>query len=228
MKKFAYILSVVGAFIALQSGLYAQNKKYTLTGTVYDSITAKPINKAMVLISGTKYLDSSDSDGSFKIDNLVPGTNNLIVTAPGYDTGMMRFEIRKNMKLNVKLMPQPKDTLTNTGKKDTVAKADSAKKPPLTTEKIEKKQKEKKKRHALTDADKEQMRVLIEDVIFSKSIYFQKIKDKKKSVWLSGSFSIDTGYLYEFKAKFAKKPEGGYELLWLDFEMKGRNMNGAQ
>ncbi len=228
MKKFAYILSVLGFFITLQGGLYAQNKKYTLTGTIYDSLTAKPVAKAQVLISGTKFSDSSIADGSFKIDNLVPGTNNLIVTAKGYDSSVVRFEIRKNMKLNVKLMPQPKDTVAAAPKRDTTVKADSIPKKQPTLEKSEKKQKEKKKRQSLTDADKEQMRVLIEDVIFSKSIYFQKIKDKKKSVWLSGSFSIDTGYLYEFEAKFTKKPEGGFELLWLNFEMKGRNMNGAQ
>lgn len=228
MKKFAYILSVVGALIALQNGLYAQNKKYSLTGTIYDSLTANPIPKAYVLISGTKFSDSTKTDGTFKIDDLVPGTNNLIVSAKGYDTSVVRFEIRKTMKLNVKLMPRAKDTVAAAPKKDSVAKADSVKKNQPAPEKTEKKQKEKKKRQSLTDADKEQLRVLIEDVVFSKSIYFQKIKDKKKSVWLSGSFSIDTGYLYEFEAKFSKKPEGGFELLWLEFEMKGRNMNGPQ
>jgi hypothetical protein len=221
MRLFTYVLSLVvaGILIASPVGLFAQNKKYTLTGVVLDSATKKPVAKALVTIAGTKYEDSSKTDGNYKIDNLIPGTNNLIVHAAGYDTSIIKFEIRKNMKLDVVLVPQPKDTTRPAPASDTVRakKKDSLPAP----KQPEAKQKTKKTKTGITDKDKEQMRLLIEDAIFSKSIYFEEFKDKRHSVIVEGSFSIDTGFLYEFEAKFAKKPDG-LELSWLNFKMKGR------
>lgn len=215
MKYFGNaILLLVVLLLALPNSLQAQSRKYTLTGQVYDSITALPIKNAQIAVAGTNFNAIGDEKGAYKIEKLVPGTNNLIVWAEGYDTSVIKFEIRKDMALNVKLM-QKLDT-ASLHIEDSVS-VDSIK--PAVSQKEVKAPKKKKVQQELSNKDKEEIRVLLEDVIFSKSIYFSKFKDKRKVLCVWGSFSIDTGYLYKFEAVFNKKD--GYELKWLKFDMTG-------
>lgn len=217
MKYFGNaVLFMVMLLLALPNSLQAQAKKYTLSGQVFDSITALPIKDAQIIVAGTNYKAVSNDKGSYKIEKLIPGTNNLIIWADGYDSNVVKFEIRKDMALNVKLM-QKLDT-ASLHIEDTVA-IDSTVVPPTVPKKEAKAPKKKKEKLTLTEKDKETIRVLIEDVIFSKSIYFSKFKDKRKVLCVWGSFSIDTGYLYKFEAVFTKKD--GYELKTLEFEMTG-------
>ncbi len=216
MKYFGNaVLLMVLLLLALPDSLHAQSRKYTLTGQVYDSITALPVKNATVVVAGTSYKAVSNDKGTYKIEQLIPGTNNLIIWADGYDSSVVKFEIRKDMALNVKLM-QELDTaslhIADTAAIDTV-------KPSSVPQKEVKSPKKKKVKQELSNKDKEEIRVLIEDVIFSKSIYFSEFKDKRKVLCVWGSFSIDTGYLYKFEAVFSKK--NGYELKWLKFDMTG-------
>lgn len=220
MRLFTQLLSllIAGAFTAAPSAILAQNKKYTLSGQVRDSITALPIKNPLVIIGGTNYRSVGDTMGNYRIENLIPGTNNLVVWAQGYDTAIYKFEIRKNIKLNVKLFPKldsssallalaPVDTLI----KDSVVPVLPVKEP----------EKNKKKKIGLSDIDKEQLMVLIEDAIFAKSIYFSKVKEKKGKVYIEGSFTIDTGYIYDFESVFTRK-DGGFEMSIFNFKIKGK------
>lgn len=215
----AILLSLM-ALLILPANTQAQGK-YTLSGQVFDSITAMPIAKPHVVVAGSKYNDIGDKKGNYKIVKLIPGTNNLIVWADGYDSSIVRFEIRKDMKLNVKLMPKlDTASLHIEAATDTVQATDTAVVDIPTPPKKKLVKKEKKpKKPVLTQKDKDEIKVLIEDVIFSKTIYFERFKNKRKKLCVWGSFSIDTGYLYTFKAEFTKK--NGYELSWLEFKMKG-------
>lgn len=218
MKYFGNaILLLVMLLLALPESLQAQGRKYTLTGQVYDSITALPIKNAQISVAGTDYKSIGDEKGAYKIEKLIPGTNNLIVWAEGYDTSVVKFEIRKDMALNVKLM-QKLDT-ASLHIEDSVSVDSIMPTVPSKPDAKVKSPKKKKVKQELTNKDKEEIRVLIEDVIFSKSIYFSKFKDKRKELCVWGSFSIDTGYLYKFEAVFSKK--NGYELKWLKFDMTG-------
>ncbi len=217
----------------LSLSLKAQNRKYTLSGQVFDSITALPISDPHLVVAGTRYQTIGSERGYYKIEKLIPGTNNLLIWAEGYDTAVVRFEIRKNMKLNIKLMQILDTASLHIEVSDYTHVIDSTsetKAPPIKTspkkkkEKKEKKRKAKKKKSAkkdLTNKDKEKIKVLIEDVIFSKAIFFERFKNKRKSIYVMGSFTIDTGYLYTFKAKFSKK--NGFELEWFDFKLKGKH-----
>jgi hypothetical protein len=224
MRPFANAILIV-LLAVLSTTLKAQHKKYTLSGVVYDSITGLPVSDPHVSIAGTKYKAIGSEKGYYKIQKLIPGTNNLVVWADGYDSAIIRFEIRKNMKLNVKLM-QILDTASlhiadeETPTKDT-AVATIKEAPPAKVQPKPTKKKKKSKKTDLTEKEKEEIKVLIEDVIFSKAIFFERFKNKRRSVYVKGSFTIDTGYLYTFKAKFSKK--SGFELKWLDFEMKGKH-----
>lgn len=215
MKYFGNaILFIAVLLLSMPANLNAQARKYTLSGQVFDSLTASPIKNPHVVVAGTDYTAVGDDKGMYKIEKLIPGTNNLIVWADGYDTSVVKFEIRKNLTLNVKLMLKL-DTASLTIEETPVDTLPPP--PPVVNTKQPKKKKEK---HTLTEKDKEDIRVLIEDVIFSKTIYFSRFKDKRKELCVWGSFSIDTGYLYEFEAVFSKK--NGFELKSFDFDMKGR------
>lgn len=219
MRTFANaILFVVMATLSLS--LNAQNK-YTLTGQIFDSITAQPIANPNVSIAGTNYKTIGSEKGYYKIDKLIPGTNNLLVWAEGYDTAIVHFEIRNHMKLNVKLM-QVLDTASlhiEENMPDSVA-ADTLPQE-IPAPKVKKEKKKKIVKTELTEKEREEIKILIEDVIFSKSIYFERFKNKRTYLCVWGSFSIDTGYLYTFEAKFSKK--NGFVLQWLDFKMKGKH-----
>lgn len=219
MKYFGNAIAVVLVlFFALPSSVQAQARKYTLSGQVFDSITALPIKEAHVVVAGSEYKAVSNDKGIYKIDKLIPGTNNLIIWADGYDSSVVKFEIRKDMTLNVKLM-QKLDTASLHIAIDSALAKDTIQQVAVKSNKKVKSPKKKKERLTLTEKDKETIKVLIEDVIFSKSIYFSKFKDKRKVLCVWGSFSIDTGYLYKFEAEFSKK--NGYELKTLEFEMTG-------
>lgn len=221
-KTNALSLVVLAMLIASPGFLSAQNKKYTLSGQVRDSVTALPVKNPSVIVAGSNYKDEGDTSGNYKIDELPPGTNNLVVFAEGYDTAVIKFEIRRNMRLNVRLLPQPKaDTVPPKTTRDTAIK-DSVKKGPAITQKQPKKEKEKKpKKTGLTDRDKENLKVLIEDAIFAKSMYFSRIKEKKGKVYIDGSFTIDTGFIYDFESVFKRK-EDGFELCEFKFKLKGK------
>jgi len=213
MKLFTLaFVGLLAAFLALPQHVTAQNKKFTLEGKITDSVTRQPVKGAVVVVAGSKYVDTTEEDGTYIIEKMLPGTNNLLVYAAGFDTTVVRFEIRKNMRLDATLFakPKPDEMAVDTAKKD--SGKDGKPIPAVVTA---------KKKKGLTEEDKDEMKVLIEDAVFSKNLFFSKFKDKKKSVYVEGSFWIDTGFLYEFEAKFNKKADG-FELAYFEFTLKGK------
>lgn len=224
MRPFANAILLV-VLLLLATTLNAQNRKYTLSGQVFDSITGQPISDPQISIAGTPYKTIGSTKGYYKIEKLIPGTNNLVVWAEGYDSSVVRFEIRKNMRFNVKLMQILDTASLHIEDVPTIDSAVATIKEVVPVKASPKKEKKKKiKRPAktdLTEKEKEEIKVLIEDVIFSKAIFFEEFKTKRRGIYVTGSFTIDTGYLYTFKAKFSKK--NGLELKWFDFKMKGKH-----
>lgn len=213
MKLFTLaFVGLLAVFLALPQQVTAQNKKFTLEGKITDSVTGQPVKAAVVVVAGSKYVDTSEEDGTYIIEKMLPGTNNLLVYAEGYDTSVIRFEIRKNMRLDARLLAKakPGDMDVDTAKKDSGKDGKPIPAPVVT-----------KKKKSLTEEDKEEMKVLIEDAVFSKNLFFSKFKDKRKSVYVEGSFWIDTGFLYEFEAKFNKKGDD-FELAYFEFTLKGK------
>src|SRR5215212_9302869 len=95
MRLFTLVLAgLLAVFSAFPQQVTAQNKKFTLEGKITDSLTRQPVKGAVIVVAGSKFIDTSDEDGTYIIEKLLPGTNNLIVYATGYDSTIMRFEIR--------------------------------------------------------------------------------------------------------------------------------------
>ncbi len=61
-------------------------KAVYITGVVYDKETNRPIGNARVLVKELNVEVRTDDDGSYKIENIVPGAYTLIFTAPGYQS----------------------------------------------------------------------------------------------------------------------------------------------
>lgn len=71
-------------FLLLASSLAQQgsNNLFKVEGTVVNSLTGRPIPRALVEMSGRSVL--TGSDGEFSFDGVVPGQTQISVTKPGY------------------------------------------------------------------------------------------------------------------------------------------------
>ena len=58
----------------------------SLTGVVADSIRGGALTGALVTVAGTTRSATTDAQGAFRIDSIVPGTHSIIVTHPLLDT----------------------------------------------------------------------------------------------------------------------------------------------
>lgn len=56
----------------------------TLKGKVINNVTKEPIIGANVLIEGSRNGDATDTNGNYKIENIVPGIYNLRCALIGY------------------------------------------------------------------------------------------------------------------------------------------------
>src|SRR5437868_2109913 len=75
----------------------ASGDKYSLTGTVLDSVTGEPIRRALVQISvGDQLATLTDSNGTFQFDGLPAGQTGITARKPGFFTeqelGATHFE----------------------------------------------------------------------------------------------------------------------------------------
>ncbi len=63
----------------------ASIERFTLTGTVVDSVTGEPIRKALVQVySGQRRMTFSGDDGRFQLEGIPPGSYSVSAQKPGY------------------------------------------------------------------------------------------------------------------------------------------------
>ncbi len=92
MTSLAVFLLAAGLFPCLSAQLgpvrtsQQDSQKYTLTGTVVNSVTGEPVPQALVQIGGGAVL--TDSDGHFEFDNLPPETTSLQARKPSFFSEM--------------------------------------------------------------------------------------------------------------------------------------------
>lgn len=76
-----------------------------LTGLVVDAKNGRPIQGALVSVQGRS--DTTDRSGSYRITNLRPGSQDIRVSSPGYQSGSERVTIGadRSVRMNFKLSP---------------------------------------------------------------------------------------------------------------------------
>lgn len=77
--------------------------KFKISGVVYDAKDNQPLTSVTVNIKGTDLYDFSGMDGSFKFNNLAPGSYELELTYLGYTTHSESILLKENINLNINL-----------------------------------------------------------------------------------------------------------------------------
>src|SRR5580704_14733945 len=73
------------------SRLHSQSPGASLSGTVRDSATGKPLAGVSVFLNSTSKGSVTHDDGSFLLVNIPPGRYELIVSAIGYGTEQLEI-----------------------------------------------------------------------------------------------------------------------------------------
>src|SRR5580692_6381360 len=74
--------------------LSAQPRVYTMSGSVTESATGKPIAAASVFLNGTSKGTVTRDDGTFVLTGIRPGSYQLIISAIGYATFQTTIDTR--------------------------------------------------------------------------------------------------------------------------------------
>lgn len=74
-----------------------------ITGNITDITSGKPIEGALVVISGTNIGTITDTDGNYRIDDVKDENVNLEIIAVGYKT--IKIESHGNPLINIELLP---------------------------------------------------------------------------------------------------------------------------
>ena len=70
----------------------AQLSVGTIRGTVFDSLTSKPIAGALIEVSGSDRMTTTDQQGRFRLDSIAAGPHRLTFSAPSLDSiGLFGF-----------------------------------------------------------------------------------------------------------------------------------------
>jgi len=107
MKQIRYLLLIIFFNVINADFLFAQTGK--LKGTVTDSLD-KPIDAAAVILSRTNFSGLTNARGNYLIENIKPGTYEIVVTIMGYGPAFQKITIKENetAELNFKLYQKTK------------------------------------------------------------------------------------------------------------------------
>ena len=68
-------------------------KEISITGSVIDAMSSQPIPDAKIIVEGTGITVTSDYRGEFKINDVPPGIQEIIITAPGYSSVVKQVDL---------------------------------------------------------------------------------------------------------------------------------------
>ena len=91
-KRILFIVYVC----CLSAGLFAQTQRSAVRGTVTDN-SGEPVMGANVLIKGTHYGSSTDTNGNFNIKNVPHGAHILVVSTIGFQTREISLSVTSGM-----------------------------------------------------------------------------------------------------------------------------------
>lgn len=115
MKKIIKISAVAFLALVLNASVFAEGNNTTtppskatavLTGKVLDNITGETLAGVAVAIEGTELQVYTDLDGNFSINNIEPGTYNLILSMISYKNSLVenvQLEANDKEVLDIKL-----------------------------------------------------------------------------------------------------------------------------
>ncbi len=110
LNIFRFIAVTVLLVLLASMELKSQSRfKNTISGWVTDIETSKPLSDVNVFLANTTLGDVTDKDGYFMIENIPPGSYDLIFSRLGYKLEIVpvQFMTTKSVEKDIKLRPQP-------------------------------------------------------------------------------------------------------------------------
>lgn len=101
---FAFFISLL---LFHHSEIFAQQARGTIRGTVRDEVTREPLIGANVFISELNTGAATDVDGKYVIENILPGTYNVVVRYVGFRQSIYEAVVRSNSVTEVNFSLQP-------------------------------------------------------------------------------------------------------------------------
>ena len=96
MKRFFLLLVFIGLSVAVLSA--QDNKSYTISGSVLNKSTGKPVEYATVLLMSTEQWAVADAEGKFTIQNVQPGKNVISISCLGFVTDTKEIVVSKDIR----------------------------------------------------------------------------------------------------------------------------------
>ena len=96
MKRFFLLLVFIGLSVAVLSA--QDNKSYTISGSVLNKSTGKPVEYATVLLMSTEQWAVADAEGKFTIQNVQPGKNVISISCLGFVTDTKDIVVSKDIR----------------------------------------------------------------------------------------------------------------------------------
>jgi outer membrane receptor for ferrienterochelin and colicin len=106
MKKLSLLVMLIFQFT-----LFSQAQNGSIKGVIVDSKTGETLIGTTVLLQGTTTGTITDFDGNYTINNIAPGTYNVVYSFVSYETQIQRVQVERGAEtlLNVSLSPASVD-----------------------------------------------------------------------------------------------------------------------
>lgn len=91
-----FFISVV-LFTMMSAAAFAQQKTYSIKGTVVSKETGQPVEFATIVLSSTEQWAVADANGNFIIQNVQPGKTQISISCLGYVTDTKEITVSKDI-----------------------------------------------------------------------------------------------------------------------------------
>ena len=105
MRFFTFLIFTITLIVIQQNKLKGSEtaERLTIQGLVYDNENKEPLTGATIILKGTQNYGIAGLDGTFKINNILPGEYKIIVSFISYDTHTETINIIENKTLSIGL-----------------------------------------------------------------------------------------------------------------------------
>lgn len=102
------LVYTIGFLVIVLLNVSAQKKLNSISGIVLDNATNEALPNVNIYISNTTWGTTTQIDGSFRLEDIIPGNHEMVFSMIGYDTHAQLIKIAdsSNLYLNIRLIPK--------------------------------------------------------------------------------------------------------------------------
>ncbi|MFC1555117.1 TonB-dependent receptor [candidate division KSB1 bacterium] len=106
MKRVLKLPTIIALVLLLSASFVLAQRTFSITGTITDAVTDKPLQNANVFLEGTQIGSASDEDGKYNIMNVPQGQYELNVQYLGYFFEKREINVNGNTTMSFALRPR--------------------------------------------------------------------------------------------------------------------------